>query len=95
MRVIADVPISEQLLSIILEAGSDPSVPIDAADTVDVIENLTKRASSCSNLMGLLFLFCYLEQINGRRFVFFAPSMQLASFLSPSTRSPPHPSNFM
>ncbi|EJD74586.1 hypothetical protein LOAG_18113 [Loa loa] len=52
MRVISDVPISEQLLCTILEAGSDPSVPIDAADTVDVIENLTKRASLSSTLTG-------------------------------------------
>uniref|UniRef100_A0A915PK51 DUF3677 domain-containing protein n=1 Tax=Setaria digitata TaxID=48799 RepID=A0A915PK51_9BILA len=52
MRVISDVPISEQLLRTILDAGSDPSVPIDAADTVDVIENLTKRASLSSTLTG-------------------------------------------
>lgn len=52
MRVISDVPISEHLLYNILEAGSDPSVPIDAADTVDVIENLTKRASLSSTLTG-------------------------------------------
>lgn len=52
MRVISDVPISEQLLNTILDAGSDPSVPIDAADTVDVIENLTKRASLSSTLTG-------------------------------------------
>ncbi|VIO88055.1 Uncharacterized protein BM_BM9787 [Brugia malayi] len=52
MRVISDVPISEQLLCTILEAGSDPSVPIDAADTIDIIENLTKRASLSSTLTG-------------------------------------------
>ncbi|CAG9536499.1 unnamed protein product [Cercopithifilaria johnstoni] len=52
MRVIADVPISEQLLRTILDAGSDPLIPIDAADTVDVIENLTKRASLSSTLTG-------------------------------------------
>ncbi|OZC08640.1 hypothetical protein X798_04321 [Onchocerca flexuosa] len=52
MRVISDVPISEQLLCTILDAGYDPSVPIDAADTVDVIENLTKRASLSSTLTG-------------------------------------------
>uniref|UniRef100_A0A0R3RPM6 DUF3677 domain-containing protein n=1 Tax=Elaeophora elaphi TaxID=1147741 RepID=A0A0R3RPM6_9BILA len=52
MRVISDVPISEQLLCTILDAGSDPSVPIDAADTVDIIENLTKRASLSSTLTG-------------------------------------------
>ncbi|VDN30521.1 unnamed protein product [Gongylonema pulchrum] len=39
MRVIADAPISEQLLATVLEAGSDPLVPVDAADTVDIIES--------------------------------------------------------
>ncbi|VBB28151.1 unnamed protein product [Acanthocheilonema viteae] len=52
MRVISDVPISEQLLCSILDAGSDASIPIDAADTIDVIENLTKRASLSSTLAG-------------------------------------------
>ncbi|VDN31070.1 unnamed protein product [Gongylonema pulchrum] len=52
MRVIADAPISEQLLAAVLEAGSDPLVPVDAADTVDIIESLTKRASSSSALGG-------------------------------------------
>ncbi|KAM3729189.1 Integrator complex subunit [Dirofilaria immitis] len=52
IRVISDVPISEQLLCTILDAGSDPLVPIDATDTVDVIENLTKRASLSSTLTG-------------------------------------------
>ncbi|VDN00703.1 unnamed protein product [Thelazia callipaeda] len=52
LRVIADTPISELLLSIILKAGSDLSVPIDATDTVDVIENITKRASMSYTLTG-------------------------------------------
>ncbi|VDM92171.1 unnamed protein product [Litomosoides sigmodontis] len=52
VRIISDVPISEQLLCTILDAGSDPLVPIDAADTVDVIENLTRRALLSSTLTG-------------------------------------------
>lgn len=54
LRVISDIPISEKLLCTILEAGSDPLVPIDAADAVDVIENLTKRAALSSTLTGHL-----------------------------------------
>lgn len=56
IRIISDVPISEHLLCTILDAGSDPLVPIDAADTVDVIENLTRRALLSSTLTGQLVL---------------------------------------
>lgn len=52
MRAISDAPISESLLISILNAGFDQSIPFDAADAIDLVENLTKRASLSSPLNG-------------------------------------------
>lgn len=54
MRLIADAPLSENLFLTILKVGIDPDAPIDAADVIDVIENLTKRASPATSLFGKL-----------------------------------------
>uniref|UniRef100_A0A183V8M6 Integrator complex subunit 1 n=1 Tax=Toxocara canis TaxID=6265 RepID=A0A183V8M6_TOXCA len=52
VRAIADAPLSEALLLKILRAGAEQSVPIDAADAIDLVENLSKRASISSPLNG-------------------------------------------
>ncbi|VDK43236.1 unnamed protein product [Anisakis simplex] len=50
MRAISDAPLSEGLLLKILKAGAEQTIPIDAADTIDLVENLSKRASISSPL---------------------------------------------
>ncbi|MFH4974662.1 hypothetical protein AB6A40_001371 [Gnathostoma spinigerum] len=50
IRAIADAPLSETLLTRILEAGANQTVPIDAADAIDLVETLTKRACLSSPL---------------------------------------------
>lgn len=61
VRAISDAPLSEALLMRILKAGAEQSVPIDAADAIDLVENLSKRASISSPLNGTFFsnLHCY------------------------------------
>uniref|UniRef100_A0A914ZS51 DUF3677 domain-containing protein n=2 Tax=Parascaris univalens TaxID=6257 RepID=A0A914ZS51_PARUN len=67
VRAISDAPLSEALLMRILKAGAEQSVPIDAADAIDLVENLSKRASISSPLNGMSCQHYRYERFTGRR----------------------------